>query len=271
MKSKARSQPLTVEKPSVRHRTPRSVFRCLAWEGWLVLFLIWGSCTGAEIINRDAAVDTDFEFRHGIDKPVLQLAESSPISVSSLTLIRAALARVKPDIVVELHKHVAHGKLDKLQLYNHLRGFGSMQGVKYYSVSGDKLKVLFEKSYGTDSAFKKISPPAVTDIPLSETLYFYQKDRILGDNYNVANLYRQQNEIAAHYHNHKKLTYAFVTVVVPGNLNTFIVVTDSGDGHDIYVVSFVKTASVPLLKKRISKSFGNRLIAIYNWLLTGIQ
>ncbi len=271
MAANTRSQLLARAKDLVKQAFRRIASLSLPGATWRVLLLVAGSNANAEIINRDAAVDTVFEFRHAVDRPVLQLAEKVPLSASSLTLIKTALAKVRPDIVVELHKRVAQGPLDKLRLYNRLRDFESMQGVKYYSVSGDKQKVLFKKSYGTDNAFKKTRFSEVTDLPLSEALRFYQQDRILGDNYNTVNLYSQKDEIAAHYHNHKKLTYAFVTVVAPGNLNTFIVVTDSDAGQDLYMVSFVKMGSVPLLKKRISRSFGNRLVALYNWLLTGLQ
>ena len=108
------------------------------------------------------------------------------------------------------------------------------------------------------------------EIPPTETLHFYQRDQILGDNYNTASYHSAPGEITAHYRNSRKLTYAFLTVVAPQHLNTFIVLTPQDEGCHLYVASFVKTASVPLLKKRISRSFGNRLVAVYNWLLTGM-
>ena len=224
-----------------------------------------------ENINRGFAIDKSFLYHNSFDNAPLKFVDKVPQQKKFIIDQKEA---IKPTIIVELYSTISKDKIKGenkfLKIYNALRDYKSMENIKYYSVSDNKANTLFKTSYPTNSSWKKRDYKDLTSIPNTEKIYFYQKDLTLGDNKNIANFKYQNNAIISHFKNHNTLEYFFLDVVSKSNLQTIFIVKENGDNFDFYVLSFVKPSALPLIKERISKSFGNRVVAMYNWFYTQV-
>ena len=225
----------------------------------------------AENINRSVAIDKSFKYHNGFDNAKLKYVHLVPNYKKEIEVIKK---KVNPAIAVELFSSIPKSKIkgtDKLTtVYNTLRDYNSMQGINYYSVSKNKMKTLFKNSYPTDKNWKKIETKKVSAIPKTEEVNFYQKDLTLGANKNFGTFKSDKNSLISHFYNTNDLNYMFLTVVDQENLHSFFVVQEKAETIELYALSFVKPAALPLIKERISKSFGNRLVAMYNWFYSNI-
>ena len=237
----------------------------------MILLSLTITTLSEENINRSVALDKSFEYSNNFDNAELAFISKTPFHKNSIETIKN---RIKPSIIVELFVSIEKSKIKgedkKLTIYNTLKSYNSMQGIEYYSVSKDRLKTLFKKSYPTDKNWKKIDENRITSIPTKEEVYFFQEDLTLGENKNFGTFTSDENSIITHFYNTNDLSYMFLDVVDKKNLHSFFVVTEKETTFELYALSFVKPASLPLIKERISKSFGNRLVAMYNWFYANI-
>ncbi len=244
----------------------------------LILLFLLTTCVLAEEkkekkenINRNFAIDKSFLYHNSFDNAPLKFVEKIPLQKDFVISQKKA---IKPTIIVELYATILKSKIkgnDKfLTIYNALRDYQSMEKIEYYSVSDEEANTLFEISYTTNSSFKKIASNKLDSIPKTEKIYFYQKDLTLGDNKNIANFKFENSTIISHFKNENVLKYLFLDVVEQGNMQSIFIVEEKINNFNFYALSFVKPSALPLIKERIAKSFGNRVVAMYNWFYTQV-
>jgi len=219
-----------------------------------------------ENINRSVAIDKSFKYHNSFDNAELKFLKLFPDYKTEILKVKN---HIKPSIIVELTSSIKKdnikGTNKVLTIYNTLRNYNSMQNIKYYSVSGEKMKTLFEISKSTNKNWKNKTEQDLDSIPKTEEVYFFQKDLTLGISKNRGAFKYENNSILSHFYNTNDLDYFFITVVKKKNLHSFFIVEEKKYTFKFYAFSFVTPSSLPLVKERISKSFGNRLVAMYNW------
>jgi hypothetical protein len=190
--------------------------------------------------------------------------------------IRAAVARDKPSLVVEavfalkrpMPAQAAAAQAELASVYGILRSLGSLQGIEYYSASRKKMRTFYAESYaiaGPESTTRLADPafPQVGAIPVSETVYAFQRDLSFG-----ANRYRYEyasspDAILLASTNLTRMSYGIVPVAAPGELSTRLLVIQAEDAILFYAASGARAPG--LVAGKLEDSFANRAEALFRW------
>lgn len=154
-----------------------------------------------------------------------------------------------------------------LGLYNALNAVASMAGIQYYSLSQKKMETLILTSSRVAAAGsdQKLPDPVFTAVPPLQRAVVFQKDNRLGDGYSEL-VYKQQNGgLSVTVRNLSPLTYTFLPLVDPGNLQMTFFVLPLADKIAVYAVLSVKTAALLGLEHSRDENFRNRLRALAAW------
>ncbi|MBU0927657.1 MAG: hypothetical protein KKA67_07900, partial [Spirochaetes bacterium] len=185
---------------------------------------------------------------------------------------RSALAAEAPDVVVEalffLPLPSSSRPDETLAVYNALRAVGTLEGIRYYSASRGKMRVLYERSSliagpDDDTPVRDSARASLPGAP--EILYARQVDTTFGDNrYRIA-LWAGEDFVAQSSANLTRFSLGPLPVAAPGDVNVRLLVISADEGLVFYVASSAKAAILPGVRNALEASFGNRAAAAFAW------
>ncbi len=182
------------------------------------------------------------------------------IGVESIFLIPIPDSKLQKNIKETREKQ-------KIRLFNILRSISTLEGITYYSESKKKIRTLYTKSYAIDNPYskKRIEDPLVNQtLPLS-TVYMFQKDASFGKTiYRI--LYKTAyNEISLSMKNVVKFQRGIFTLVGKDKMRLFILVYPLENCFLFYGLCIADVSSSNSMKKKLNRSFSNRILAYRKW------
>jgi hypothetical protein len=194
------------------------------------------------------------------------------ISISAI--IGDQLDVLKPTLGVEVlfllpvSKSAITNPSFEIWLYNSLCSVSTMEGMKYYSASRDRMRLLFEESYVLDSAEdrNRIADPQFDTIPDKYTMFAFQKDLSFGKNIQHISYTKIGDTILMSMRNVTTMFYGIIPLIPPGNMAMTLMVHPLDSGLLFYGNTGLRVTVIPGIEKKSQNSFYNRIKALYSWL-----
>jgi hypothetical protein len=157
----------------------------------------------------------------------------------------------------------------ELALYNAVNAVSSMEGLQYYSVTRQRMETLLLASYRVASFadLKRVPDPAFTTLPAFQRALVFQKDNKLGDGLSEITWKTSPNlPLVMTIRNAQTLSFGFLPLVDPGNLQMLFVIQLLADKVAVYGAMLGKTVGLLGLEHTKDESFRNRMRALAGWL-----
>lgn len=157
-------------------------------------------------------------------------------------------------------------QLDTELISKIMRSISTMEGIQYYSNSEGRMKTLYSQSYTIDNPDdgNKI-PDKLEGSAEGISIYAFQEDGSFGKNYYQIDYKQRENEVSMVIRLIEPLKFGFITAVKPNNLIINIDILDKGQYLVMYIGAKVNFPALSLFEKKLSKSFGARINALYGW------
>ncbi|NMB65216.1 MAG: hypothetical protein GYA16_10160 [Spirochaetes bacterium] len=156
---------------------------------------------------------------------------------------------------------------DRLSIINILHSISSMQGIKYYSQTRKKLRILFNKSYVVDyPSLKQLNDPVIKHLQQTYTFYTLQEDKTFGKVTYRYTIYQIPEFILLKTENVNHIKYSMMPVVDKRKFKFFLFILDKGEDialYCLYSIDVIGDKALPLQKVR--DSLFNRSDAIVLW------
>ena len=150
-----------------------------------------------------------------------------------------------------------------------LRSVSKMQGMKYYSHTSKKEKVLYKKAYtiaGPEDRTKVEDNN--TGSADGKVIYALQDDSSFGKtNYKIS-FKQTEKELSASFVNTTPMYVGPVKAVENGNTRILFVVTDCEENFLIYMLVCAKFPALSVIENIMNESFSSRLDALYKWFVS---
>ncbi|MDR2468530.1 MAG: hypothetical protein LBD22_06180 [Spirochaetaceae bacterium] len=192
-------------------------------------------------------------------------------------MIEKLVSELNPSIMVEsicwYKKPASRQKLwnidEKTKLFNGILSLSTLEGLRYYSVSRKKTRLLYEISHVVDSpeAKNKLPDPLFTvrNLPAHLVLYAKQKDLTFGENIYKFDFWVRNDGILFQQTNLTPISYGIIPVLGKEKLRSIVTVLDLREGILIYTISMADALSFLGMKNRVGVSFASRSEAILSW------
>ncbi|MCQ2575403.1 MAG: hypothetical protein MJ162_01590 [Treponema sp.] len=149
-----------------------------------------------------------------------------------------------------------------------VRSFSKMQGMKYYSTTHKKEKVLYDRAYTINSVSDKKAVSDKTDGSSDGlTLYCLQNDASFGETVYRLNYCESENSLYVVFENQSTMGLSFIKAIEPSNLKIHISVTDCGDYLLLYLATDANCVKFPGMKNKVKDSLNSRMDAVYKWFI----
>ncbi|MFQ6070096.1 MAG: DUF6675 family protein [Candidatus Aminicenantales bacterium] len=194
--------------------------------------------------------------------------------------IMREIGDINPSLGIEilfLYKHpelnVDENPQRLLTVYNILRSISTLKGVKYYSLSRHKRRILFVETYVIDSPQKrkKRKDPLVTDIPSRSSVFAYHRDSSLGRYVSHIDYRYQNHVISMKMENVSSIKLFIFPVVEPHHLVNYLILFPNGDEILFYGLSCINTVSFLRLGDDKIESLYNRTKALLRWFQDSLE
>jgi hypothetical protein len=250
-----------------RHRVSNSTF------GAFSLFFLGLSLLALPAEAESRGVE---ETAFYTDQPTFGLAPDTQFTPTLAEEIDALDPRlgIEARFYLPLPTEVLQRPAFELELYNILRSVSTMEGIKYYSASREKMRTFYHESYavaGPDGD-ERIPDPLVSRIPREDRIHVYQKDSSFGKNiqqldytYAAGNVLIRMENLTTMFYN------GFIPLVADGNLLTYLVVEPREEAIVFYGHLAVKVGALFGMEDRARNSFHNRIKALYDWFTQRVE
>jgi hypothetical protein len=160
-------------------------------------------------------------------------------------------------------------------LFTKAAAFTTLAGLEYYSATEDKINRLYSRSERIVSPddLTPLEDPVWTAPPPDTTFYVFQRDNMFLENTYTFTYASRPGALLVVQQNLSTLKlrrFLNVTAVHPHNMNTLIMAIETKEGVLIYINSLVKPIVV-IFRNQMSKSFGNRAVAIIGWFTNNVK
>ena len=158
-------------------------------------------------------------------------------------------------------------KAEMLHWYNILRSISTMKGIKYYSVTHGRVRVLFLDSYVIDNTKdqKRLPDPHVTSIPTASDLTIKQDDSTFGEALFHLHYRGASDAISMSMVNLNTFHLWFLPVIGNHHMVLQLVLIPYKGKLLFYGGVEVKTISLFGLQNATRDSFVNRIDALHKW------
>ncbi|MCL2792398.1 MAG: hypothetical protein FWD87_04835 [Spirochaetaceae bacterium] len=136
-----------------------------------------------------------------------------------------------------------------------------LSGIKYYSVSQRGERVLFERA---EIISGRVSHP-VTIVPPVHLIIAQIEDSTLGSNRYRIEYNSSSDFLVMKMSNMERLSFGFIPVIGREALLFYIVIIPTEQGFLLYSNGIGKTMNTGFLRRRVTQSVHNRVVALYNW------
>lgn len=149
------------------------------------------------------------------------------------------------------------------------RSFSKMQGMKYFSTTRKKEKILYENAYtiANETSSEKISDKNTGNAD-GQVLFCYQEDASFGVCRYKVEYKQNQDTLFALFSNIDTLGIGPFKAIFPGKMKINTIVIDCGDSILLYLGTDADSKKLPGIKGQLEDSFSSRMDAIYKWFLT---
>ncbi|MEW6528147.1 MAG: DUF6675 family protein [Spirochaetota bacterium] len=156
---------------------------------------------------------------------------------------------------------------DRLSIINILHSVSSMQGIKYYSQTRKKLRILFTKSYIIHyPSLKQLNDPSIKHLQQVYSFYTLQEDKTFGKVVYQYIIYQIPEFILLKTENVNHIKYFSMPVVDKRKFKFFLFILDKGEDialYCLYSIDVIGDKALPLQKVR--DSLFHRSDAIILW------
>ena len=136
-----------------------------------------------------------------------------------------------------------------------------LKGIKYYSVSQKGDRVLFEKASIVSG---RVSYP-VNRVPPTHSIVAQIEDSTFGNNRYRIEYSSSSDYLVMKMSNAERLSIGLVPVAGRESLLFYIIIIPAEEGFLLYSNGVGKATSTNFLKKRVTQSIQNRVVALHNW------
>lgn len=150
-----------------------------------------------------------------------------------------------------------------------MRSVSKMEGMKYYSHTNKKYKVLYKKAYMIDNLKdrNKISDRN-TGSTKNEIYYLIQDDASFGETAYSEVINESENAIYSYLSNEDILGLAFMKAINPKNLGVSIIAIDCGNEILLYMNMDANCKKYPNIENIMTDSLRARIEALKEWIVT---
>lgn len=150
-----------------------------------------------------------------------------------------------------------------------MRSVSKMQGMKYYSNTSKKYKVLYEKAYTIDNPKDRNKiPDKNVGSTKNQVYYLIQDDASFGVTAYSDVIEESEDAVYAYLNNEDALGIAFVKAIKPKDLGISIIAVDCGEEIVLYLSMDACCKKFPGIENTMTDSLRARVEALYNWILT---
>ena len=136
-----------------------------------------------------------------------------------------------------------------------------LKGIKYYSVSQKGDRVLFEKAAIVSG---KVSYP-VSRVPPIHSIVAQIEDSVFGNNRYRINYSSTSDYLVMKMSNMERLSIGIAPVAGRESLLFYIIIIPIEEGFLLYSNGVGRATSTGFLKRRVTQSIHNRVVALHNW------
>jgi hypothetical protein len=155
-----------------------------------------------------------------------------------------------------------------LKIANTLSAVSHLQGLEYYSASRGEMRLLFEECYRIESPDKNIPLKDLhfDTLPDASSFYIHQKDLTFGSNRSSVDILSGRDDFFMSMKNTTNMKYSgLVRIIDKGNFHTGVLVVPVEEGILYYGEMTAKTLGLSFVVEKASKSFYNRMKALFSW------
>lgn len=150
-----------------------------------------------------------------------------------------------------------------------MRSASKMQGMKYYSNSSKKYKVLYEHAYTIDNPKDRNKiPDRIEGSTKNQVYYLIQDDASFGETAYSDVIEESENSVYAYLNNEDSLGMAFFKAINPGDLGVSIIAVDCGEKIVLYICMDANCKKYPNISNIMTDSLCARIEALKDWVVT---
>lgn len=149
-----------------------------------------------------------------------------------------------------------------------MRSASKMQGMKYYSNTSKKYKVLYEHAYTIDNPKDRNRIPDRTEGSTKDEIYYLILDDASFGVTGYSELINEsENAIYAYLTNEDSLGLAFMKAINPKNLGVSIIAVDCGEKVVLYMNMDANCKKYPNIENIMTDSLRARIEALKEWIV----
>jgi hypothetical protein len=155
-----------------------------------------------------------------------------------------------------------------LNSLNILSSVSTLEGLQYYSASRGEIRLLFEECWRIkdENSEEPIGDLHFSSLPEKASFFIHQKDLTFGSNSSAVTIITEDDCLFMSMKNLTKMRYnGVVKVINKGDFYTGVLVIPVEEGILYYGTMTAQTMNIGILMDKASKSFYNRMKALFNW------
>ncbi|MDC7218572.1 MAG: hypothetical protein PQJ59_01455 [Spirochaetales bacterium] len=155
-----------------------------------------------------------------------------------------------------------------LNIMNILSRISSLEGLEYYSASRGEMRLLFEECWRLEDleGDRVLEDLHHDTLPERSSFYMHQKDLTFGANRSAVTMTSNGETLLMSMKTMTNMKYnGLVRVIKEGNFYTGVLVIPVEEGILYYGTMSARTLQVGLVVNKASKSFYNRMKALFFW------
>ena len=148
------------------------------------------------------------------------------------------------------------------------RSISKMEGMKYYSTTKKKERILYKKAYTIENATSFEPVPDKTEGSADGLqLFCLQDDSSFGECRYQLDYKETEQFLYTVFTNLDDLGLGPFKAIYPENLKLSVLAADLGDYLFVYLISDINSVNLPGVKGQITNSISSRMDAIIDWFL----
>ncbi|MDC7219506.1 MAG: hypothetical protein PQJ59_06165 [Spirochaetales bacterium] len=155
-----------------------------------------------------------------------------------------------------------------LEILNILSRVSRLEGLQYYSASREEMRLLFEECWRIEDedSDAPLEDLQFTSLPDKTTFHIHQKDLTFGANKMSVDITTAEDCLFMAMQNTTRMKYnGLIRVINKEKFHTDVLVIPVEEGILYYGSMTAKTMNIGVLKNKASKSFYNRMKALFYW------
>ena len=237
-----------------------------------MLSLLWPASAGAQsapaCLPAGTAADDD-----GRELPGVQRAEGAlacmPADSALGREVHERFTALAPSHAFETRGELAANGAETADLYGALHAISTMQGIRYFSVTHGRERVLFKTAYAIDGPNGAAAPDPVASPDGNDVAYALVDDVWFGSTPYRLEYRTADDAILLLVTNVGPLRLLMIPIIDPERLLIALLITPGeagGEPRGLYGVVAAQAPVVPFLQSQVEDSLRNRLAAMESWI-----